>query len=184
MKKILGEIYRYLKNPTNHEDKNKNFSYRMKNFFTILIISLLTGVLISPIFALIGELGFINLENHAMEEIMKNYTKLELFLFAVIMAPIGEELFFRAPITAFKKAKAFKIGFYVFALLFGFIHITNFEMTQNVILLSPILVAPQILIGGYLGFIRVRFGLIWSIALHASYNSILMAISLIPNLLS
>ena len=66
---------------------------------------------------------------------------------------------------------------YVFAILFGLVHITNFKITPSVLLLAPILVLPQICIGGFLGFIRVRFGLLWSIALHGSYNGILMLIS-------
>jgi hypothetical protein len=41
-------------------------------------------------------------------------------------------------------------------------------------LLSPLLVAPQLTVGVFLGFIRVRFGLNWAIALHAFYNLILV----------
>ena len=99
------------------------------------------------------------------------------FVFAALIAPVFEELIFRAPLTAFKKKNQFRIAFYVFAILFGFVHITNFELTTNVLILSPILVLPQTLVGGYFGFIRVRFGLLWSIALHGSYNAILMLVS-------
>ncbi len=100
-----------------------------------------------------------------------------ILLFAVVIAPLFEELIFRAPINFFKNKKSFKIAFLRFAIIFGFIHITNFKLHTNVLLLAPILVLPQILLGGYFGFIRVRFGLIWSYALHACYNGILMLIS-------
>ena len=62
---------------------------------------------------------------------------------------------------------------------FGLMHITNFEPSLNIYLLAPILVAPQILIGINLGYLRVRFGLIWSILFHAFYNGILMSIALL-----
>ena len=183
MRNTLQEVFSYLKNPTIEKDENKEFSYRIKKFGNLLIISILTGILISPVFIIIEEMGFINMENHAIEEMVKNYTKWQIVLFTVILAPLFEELFFRAPITAFKNPKFFKIGFYFFTFLFGFIHITNFEITKSVIILAPILVAPQILLGGYLGFIRVKFGLIWSIALHAAYNGLLTLITFIPDLL-
>ena len=65
-------------------------------------------------------------------------------------------------------------------LLFGFVHITNFDFTTSVLLLSPILVLPQLLVGGYFGYIRVRFGLQWSILLHGSYNCFFILLSFIP----
>ena len=64
-----------------------------------------------------------------------------------------------------------KIGFYFLTIAFGLVHLSNFVITNNVIYFAPILVAPQIVLGGYLGFIRVKFGLLYSILLHAAYNA-------------
>lgn len=183
MKEIFRELLAYLKNPILEKDSNQNFKYRFKKFRYLLILCLLTGILITPLFAIIEELGLVNMEDHAMEEMMKNLSKPLLFLSAVIIAPIFEELIFRAPITLFKNKTSFKIGFYVFAIIFGLVHLSNFTITKNVLLLAPILVLPQILLGGYLGFIRVRFGLAWSIALHASYNGILVLLTFSADLL-
>ncbi|WP_435264277.1 CPBP family glutamic-type intramembrane protease [Tenacibaculum sp. nBUS_03] len=61
--------------------------------------------------------------------------------------------------------------------MFGLVHITNYTLTTNVILLTPFLIAPQTILGGYLGFIRVRFGLHWSILLHACYNAFFMTMA-------
>ena len=177
MKQTFLEVFSYLKNPILEKDTNENFKYRLKKFGHLLLISLLTGFLISPIFVIIEEFGLINMEDHAMEEMMKHISKLGVFFLAVIVAPLFEELIFRGPLTLFKRKKAFKIAFYTLTILFGLIHISNFTMTKNVLLLTPILVLPQILLGGYLGFIRVRFDLGWSIALHACYNGVLMLIT-------
>lgn len=182
MKKTFLELVNYLKNPISEEDENRNFLYRVKKFGYILLICLLTGVVISPVFSIIEAFGWINMEDHAIEDMMEQLSKTQIFLFVVIVAPLFEELIFRAPLTLLKNLKSFKTGFYTFAIIFGLIHIFNFNMTLNVILLTPILVAPQIILGGYLGFIRVRFGLIWSIGLHACYNGVLMAITFAPDL--
>jgi len=69
--------------------------------------------------------------------------------------------------------------FYLMTMAFGLMHIMNFEPSLNIYLLAPILVAPQILIGINLGYLRVRFGLIWSILFHAFYNGVLMSIALL-----
>jgi hypothetical protein len=177
MKETFQELIAYLRNPTLEKDENKDFKYQLKKFGYLLIISLLTGILIAPIFGLIEEFGLIDMENHAMEEMMKNFSKPSIFLLVVIIAPLFEELIFRAPLPLFKNKTTFRIAFYVLAIVFGLVHLSNFPMTKNVLLFAPILVLPQILLGGYLGFIRVRFGLIWSIALHAAYNGTLLLIT-------
>jgi membrane protease YdiL (CAAX protease family) len=184
MKQTFEELFAYLKNPILKEDEITDFKYRFSTFLKLLVICLLTGFVISPIFVIIEELGWIDMDTHAMEELVKNMSKLKLAFFAIIAAPIIEELLFRAPLRLFKNPKSFKLAFYILTLLFGFIHISNFEITTNVLLLAPILVLPQILLGSYLGFIRLRFGLQWSIFLHAAYNGILLCLSFIPDFVS
>lgn len=177
MKETFRNLIAYLKNPVLEKDLNTDLNYRLKIFFHLLIISLLTGIIISPIFAILEELKWVNMANHKVEDMFKGMNKFVIILLGAVLIPIIEETIFRAPITIFKKHKIFKITFYFFALLFGFVHITNFDLTTNVILLSPLLVLPQILLGGYFGYIRVRFGLQWSMLLHGCYNGTLILIS-------
>jgi membrane protease YdiL (CAAX protease family) len=180
MKKTFLELIGYLKNPKLVSDSNIDLKYRFKIFFNLLIISILTGLSISPIYAIIAEFGWVNMDNHKIEQMFEGMSKLQIVLLGAILVPIIEELIFRGPITSFKNPKYFKIGFYFFTLVFGLAHITNFNLTPTVIALSPILVLPQILLGGYLGYIRVRFGLQWSILLHGTYNGILILLSFTP----
>jgi membrane protease YdiL (CAAX protease family) len=182
MKDTFNELVSYLKNPVLEKDTNQENSYRFKKFFHLLVISILTGAALTPLFALIEHLGWVDMNTHAMEELMKNHSKWFIAFFTIIIAPLFEELFFRAPITFFQNKKYFKIAFYAFAVIFGLIHLSNFEITTNVLLLAPILVAPQIILGGYLGFIRVLFGLQWSILLHASYNTFFVLITFASDL--
>ncbi len=177
MKETFNELVTYLRNPVLEKDPNTNNSYRFKKFLHLLVISIITGALLTPLIVLVSELGWVNLDDHAMKDMMDKFGKPLTIFLAVILAPLLEELFFRAPLTLFKGKKTFKIAFYVIAVLFGLVHITNYGMTTNVLLLAPILVAPQTILGGYLGFIRTRFGLQWSILLHAAYNAFFILIS-------
>ncbi|MFT7352924.1 MAG: membrane protease YdiL (CAAX protease family) [Flavobacterium sp.] len=177
MKETFQNLIAYLKNPVLEKDTNTNLSYRFNIFLQILVISLLTGIVISPIFALFEALQWVNMDNHKVAAQFENMGILQIILLGAIVVPIIEEAIFRGPITAFKKPKSFKIAFYALALLFGFIHISNFEITTNVLLLAPILVLPQILLGGYFGYIRVRFGIQWSMLLHGCYNGTLILLS-------
>lgn len=183
MKNTLSELIEYLKKPLLENDNNKDNSYRFKKFIHLLSISILTGIILTPLFVLIESIGLIDMNKHAMEELMKSMSKIKIFLLVVIAAPLLEEMIFRAPITLFRHTKHFNIVFYTFAIIFGLVHLSNFQPTPNLILLFPLLVAPQIILGGYLGFIRVRFGLIWSIFLHASYNAFFVLISFSADLI-
>lgn len=68
--------------------------------------------------------------------------------------------------------KAFPIHFYITAICFGLAHINNyhnpFEYGPAIILL----VLPQLFLGFVLGYTRMRFGILQSMALHAAYNLI------------
>jgi len=70
-------------------------------------------------------------------------------------------------------ANHFNLIFYICTLSFGLMHITNF---QNVglqeCLLSPLITAPQIILGFILGYVRIRYqnGFVMAILLHILLN--------------
>lgn len=68
--------------------------------------------------------------------------------------------------------KYFGVLFYLLAITFGLLHITNFIefVPQNLIFFSPIFAFHQVIMGLFLGYLRVKKGLIWSIALHVCFN--------------
>lgn len=182
MKETFFELINYIKNPVLEEDPNTDFKYRLKKLLHLLVFCLATGLLLTPVFILIQELGLVNMEEHTMEYLIIKFSKPYIFFFVVIVFPFFEELIFRAPLTLFKNPKVFKRAFYTLVTLFGLMHLPNYNLTTNVLLLTPILVAPQIISGSYFAFIRVRFGLIWSMALHGFYNGIFMFITLATDL--
>jgi hypothetical protein len=94
--------------------------------------------------------------------------------YAVVLAPVLEEGLFRAPLYFFRRPGLFPWAFYGFTTAFGLLHAFNFPAWRENWALLPLLIAPQCATGVFLGFIRVRFGLPWSMGLHALYNLILL----------
>lgn len=179
MRETFINIIDYLKNPILEKDPNTDLNYRFKIFFQILIINILAGFTIGLLISVLEELNLIRIENHKIEEIVKKLDYFSLIMLAAVIIPIIEELIFRAPITSFEKPKSFKFAFYLFALIFGFVHITNYELSTRIILLSPLLTLPQIVAGGLLGYIRVRFGLRWAMLLHGMSNAIILTMAFV-----
>ena len=67
--------------------------------------------------------------------------------------------------------RCFPFIFHFAAITFGLMHLTNFEHINNYFLAIP-LVSSQLVSGYVLGFTRMKFGLIYSMGLHAVWNFI------------
>lgn len=168
------EILKFIKNPECGFNEHLSLNQKVVLVFNTLIISLLFSISLVSVFSVLEHFELIDMSKHASADLFEDYPKIVVLLLVSVAAPLLEELIFRAPITLFcKYKKQFKYIFYAFAILFGYVHITNFEITTNVILLSPILILPQVILGLILGFLRVKIGLIYSIFLHALYNGVL-----------
>lgn len=62
--------------------------------------------------------------------------------------------------------------FYGLALAFGLIHVSNFtSLRVQALLLAPLLVLPQTVIGVFLGFIRLQYGFWWAVLTHGFHNA-------------
>lgn len=69
----------------------------------------------------------------------------------------------------------FNILFYFSALIFGLVHIYNYDYTNpHVIVFAIVICLPQIISGLLLGYSRVKYGIFGSIFLHALINGIPM----------
>jgi hypothetical protein len=85
-----------------------------------------------------------------------------------------------------KKNRAFKLKtflfyrrnywlyFYISAFSFGLLHLMGYKMHHFIPVVSMLLVLPQIFAGCVLGFVRIKFGLKWSIGFHMLHNLILI----------
>ncbi|MGB5555870.1 MAG: CPBP family intramembrane glutamic endopeptidase [Flavobacteriaceae bacterium] len=168
------DLINFLKNPLYEEDDNLEFSHRASIFLKLLVLSIALSLVLGLLVSIVQQSFDLDFGDHALEEAFDEYPLYFLFLAAVFLAPLIEELIFRGPLYFFRNARYFKFLFYACVLIFGFYHITNFEITPTTLLYSPLLVAPQLSVGAILGFIRVRFGLVWAMGLHSAYNLILI----------
>lgn len=178
---LLKELLNYLKKPVLQKDLNKSFLYRFKIFILLLVISISISFFLSIVNGILTSIGLLHENNHLTETLFNDSSGLKILFLASILAPIIEELIFRAPLVLFKQEFVFKIAFYSITIIFAYIHLFNFEINNNVLLFSPLLVAPQFIVGLIFGFIRIRFGLLWAIFLHGSYNGILVSLFLITS---
>jgi membrane protease YdiL (CAAX protease family) len=178
---ILNELIQYLINPVLEKDVNNSFLYRFKVLIYLLLISFIFSFFISTITRMLTLVGVLNDVSHITDSLFDDSNGFKIIFSAAILAPLIEELIFRGPLVYFNQPRVFKIVFYTIGVIFAYVHIFNFDITSNVLLFSPLLVAPQFFIGLIFGFIRVRFGLIWSIFLHSIYNGILVSLFLLAS---
>lgn len=60
--------------------------------------------------------------------------------------------------------------FYATTLIFGFIHIANFQDIGRIWYLIPILVLPQLVISPFIAYVRLSYGFKWAVLLHGFHN--------------
>lgn len=71
------------------------------------------------------------------------------------------------------RTRYFQYIFYVTAILFGIVHLSNFSpLSAKIILVAPILIFPQICYGLAMGYLRLKLknGFVWGLALHVFIN--------------
>lgn len=80
--------------------------------------------------------------------------------------------------------KKFPVIFYASIIVFAVIHIFNFYNISNIWYILPLLVLPQLLFGALLAYIRMKYGISWSIVGHCLHNGMaslpLVFIALMP----
>jgi hypothetical protein len=69
----------------------------------------------------------------------------------------------------------FKVLFFLIAGLFAFLHFFNFlGISRSNFLFLPLLVIPQFILGLILGYIRITYGLVYSIFFHVLINCLIL----------
>ena len=65
----------------------------------------------------------------------------------------------------------FKWVFYLFCITFSVLHILNYELTLRHLLLLPLIALPKLVSALTYGYVRMRYGFIYSLGLHMFWNS-------------
>ncbi|KAI9130870.1 CPBP family intramembrane glutamic endopeptidase [Acaryochloris sp. CCMEE 5410] len=75
--------------------------------------------------------------------------------------------------------------FYGSTIIFGLIHISNYQLiNDSALLLAPLLVSPQVLLGVFFAFVRLRYGFWWGVFTHAFHNGLLVGQMLLYRMFS
>ncbi|SHF06468.1 hypothetical protein SAMN03080594_102488 [Arenibacter palladensis] len=172
--KILAKVWKFTKVPDYKSLDHVPNPLKLRIVVALLQWGIVIGVTVGIINQWLIGLLKMDLGEHAIEKFLENYSIFTLFLMAVVIAPAIEEILFRGPLIWFKNKTYFRYIFYASVLLFAAVHLNNFEMSGQVLYLAPLLVAPQLILGVFLGYVRVKLGLLWSICLHSLYNGILI----------
>jgi membrane protease YdiL (CAAX protease family) len=208
MKVIFLDFISFLKNPVEQADPVQTRSEKAKKLFTLLLMDIpVMGVLIGVLSGM-EALGLFDLDTTKFNMLFLTIPVWPLILILVILIPFFEELIFRlylrykynyllrffvflSSILGFQNHKKFethvnqfwirryKTIFYFSAILFGFVHLANYGYTTMILIFSPLIVAPQFVAGLFLGYLRVRHGLISGFLLHAMHNAIIFCIPLL-----
>ncbi|AHM61711.1 hypothetical protein D770_17295 [Flammeovirgaceae bacterium 311] len=225
------DLVQFLKRP-GLPDEEDVAAAPLQIFLHLLGLSLLLSFGVLILLGALRDAGLVPELPHAMEDIMKEFSFLIVFLLAAVLMPALEELTFRLwliynPIyfhvslwliafflsTALTQAGLPLFGYAVFgiaalitillltfkdaaqqllvnlytnyygwlfygaAIIFALVHLINFQLNARILLMAPLLVLPQLLLGLILGYLRVRLGLIWAIALHGVYNALVLSMA-------
>jgi uncharacterized protein len=173
----------------------KLFSFSDSDFRLGTIKIILAGILIAPLleeflfrlvlvptyknFVLLSIISFIC----AILSILKLSHTL-CFIFLVLFVTTFLALL---NVRVFKKVqflllRNFKLYFYVDCIIFGFYHLTNYSpVNWKLMVLAPLILLPQIILGTFIGTIRMKYGFLYAVIFHAIYNVFPVLSMLITN---
>ena len=170
----IESLLHFLRHPEYREDPNTSVGYRLSQTTVLLVWALALGLALALLLGLLESLGPWDLGDHAFDELLLDFPLWVVFFLGAVVAPVIEELVFRGPLWYFRESRYFKVAFYASAVAFALVHLSNFPNLGEVWLLAPVLISPQLFLGLFLGYVRVRFGLLWAMIFHAAYNAILL----------
>lgn len=208
IKAAYTDLISFLKNPIDELGESISWKQKIKLLFSLLAIEIPFILVFTLLLQGLESLKLIDSNDHSVLKAMQSMPVAVFFFVAVIITPFFEELLFRSylryrhnyifttiiglaslggPTNREKTAsslhsfwiKRYKYIFYFSALLFGFVHLANFPFSITIFLLSPILVAPQIILGSIIGYLRVRYGFMMGFFMHALHNAVFVGLGLL-----
>lgn len=106
----------------------------------------------------------------------RNYVLQFLIAIVALFAPEESKSAIYANVRTFWK-RFFWVFFYLMTSTFAFIHIFNYVDAKQLLLWSPLLTMTQFFTGLILGYIRIRFGFLWSWWYHGVFNLLFFSLA-------
>jgi membrane protease YdiL (CAAX protease family) len=208
IKATYTDLILFLNNPIDQAREPISTKQKIKLLFSLLAIEIPFIMLFSILLKGLEALELVDNKDHSVLKMMQSMPVAVFFFVAVIVTPFFEELLFRlylryrynyvfttiiglASLTGSTNrektstrlrsfwTKRYKYIFYFSALIFGFVHLFNFPFSLTILLLSPILVAPQIILGSIIGYLRIRYGFMMGFFMHALHNAVFVGLGLL-----
>lgn len=203
IKETCNDFLNFLKNPIDQPSEVQTKSHKLKRLLSLLAIDIpIMGVLLVVI-GIFSKLGLINTENHQVPLLLEQFPVWLIIVLTVVILPFVEEIIFRlylrfrrnylarfVVLLSPNKLKTetslnnlwnsnYRFVFYFSAIIFGVVHISNYELSSTTLYLIPILILPQIILGLFSGYLRVRYNLLLGYFMHALHNAFFISISLL-----
>lgn len=191
MRAFVKNIYSWIIHP---DESGLNIDIREK--MLLLGKMLLLDILFSLPIVLLMEVIHYNL--FKIDEIEIDEGLGFIFIMFVIVGPFFEELIFRMPLKYKRNylvkmineftndwiynrwPHIFKYFLYIMIVLFGLIHLTNYNNNEPIFyLLSPVIVGSQLLGGIMLSYCRIKLGFWWAVLQHGLFNLFVTLVSLL-----
>lgn len=206
---MFSELKAFFRAPFDTLATDATLGDKIGLLFKLLVLDLVIALMLGGVIGLVESLDIVDMDNHAVAQALQQFTVWQIMLIAILGTPFVEELVFRLPlryetnpiaglariftprlavddaevIAAKRRAtwdQYYRFTFYGLAIAFALIHLTNYpELSLGLLLLSPLLVAPQFVMGCLAGYLRVRFGFIWAFLLHALHNLVLVGLAVL-----
>lgn len=136
-------------------------SLRFKPHYIAMTLSVISYYIIT---ALTTENGNFDYEHHLPFRIFTSV------IIGLLAYPMGKR--YSKQIRHFTD-KYFKQIVYLSSTSFGYVHLFNYEINTSTLLLSPLLLFPQLADGFIFAYIRTKYGFIYSLILHILNNSLM-----------
>ncbi len=190
---ILKDFISFVKKPTEFFLEKLSFKEKLKILFTLLLGEyVFVFCIVAPFLFFVDEYVI------PLKTGLDNSEIFESLLLGILVVPFIEEIIFRLPLR-YKRNYIFQLFdfisgnrvrkiwkkhyvffFYAFAIIFGFVHITNYENTELLFYcIAPFLVVSQLLGGFTLGYMRLKAGFFWGFLLHALFNGIAFLVGIL-----
>lgn len=208
IKETYTDFYHFVKNPIDEPAPIQTARHKINRLFSILAIEIPIIAVIGATIYGIEKLGIIDTGVHKLDTLFQELPLWKFVLWGVIINPFLEELIFRLclrfnprdlttysilPVSVIGNqniakvekylsrlwAGKFALIFFSSALLFAYFHLSNYELTNTVLLLSPLLIAPQLITGLFLGYLRIKYNLMLGYFMHAIHNAFFILLAFI-----
>lgn len=146
---------------------------KQKVWSTLPFVILMIGVCI-PLWDIIKFLEYKKVFAPAVEEVKADVSVYLIILSAILIAPVVEELIFRYPLQKINNESIKLFAYILSSILFGLIHIINYELSESHLKYILVITSPQIFTGFILGFIRLKYGFWYGVLNHSLYNFIIL----------